>query len=281
MNPVQVERHLRDFLEEDLGFGDVSGSFWGQNQVSGFLIAKQAGIVCGQMLPQQVFDLLGAEQQAAYHPLVAEGTLVGAGTKLGQVSGGAATILAGERVILNLLQRMSGIATATQAAVQALNDPLIRIADTRKTLPGLRIFDKYAVTVGGGVNHRMGLDHGLMLKDNHLAAAGGVAAAVRQAKTQAGPLLRVEVEVETIAELRAAIAAAADVIMFDNQTPSTARQWAQLVPATILTEVSGGVTLADLPDYRGCGVDFISLGYLTNDVRPVDISCVFSEAVKA
>lgn len=280
MNPVQVEQRLREFLDEDLGFGDVSGQFWGSQQVSGYLVAKQAGVICGQDLPQRIFDLLG-RKTATYQQLVPEGAAVVPGTRIGQVHGAAATILAGERVSLNLLQRMSGIATATRAAVSALGDDQIRIADTRKTMPGLRIFDKYAVTVGGGVNHRLGLDQGVMLKDNHLAAAGGVAAAIAQAQAVAGPLLRVEVEVETMTELQAAIAAGADVIMFDNQTPMTARKWAQLVPAGILTEVSGGVTLANLADYRGAGVDFISLGYLTNDVRPVDISCVFTEAVKS
>ncbi|MFD1484475.1 carboxylating nicotinate-nucleotide diphosphorylase [Lacticaseibacillus baoqingensis] len=278
MNPVLTRQQLAAFLQEDLGFGDLSAQCLPDTSVSGQMVAKADGVVAGQALPQVVYDLLG---QAQYQPLVADGTAVTAGTAIGAVSGASRTILSGERVCLNLMQRMSGIATATALAIRTLADQTIKIVDTRKTMPGLRVFDKYAVTVGGGVNHRLGLDHGIMLKDNHIAAAGGVAQAIAQAKRLAGPMMRIEIETETQAQVQAAVAAGADAIMFDNQTPATIRQWQQLVPPTILTEASGGITLANLADYAGCGVNFISLGYLTNAVQPLDISFVLKGAVKS
>ncbi|MCI1986866.1 MAG: carboxylating nicotinate-nucleotide diphosphorylase [Lactobacillus sp.] len=278
MNPVLLRQKLSEFLTEDLGFGDLSAQCLPTTTVSGQLVAKSAGVVAGQAIPPVIYSLLG---DADYQPLVADGTAVTAGTAIGRVTGESRTILAGERVSLNLMQRLSGIATATAQAIATLGDDTIQIVDTRKTMPGLRLFDKYAVTVGGGQNHRLGLDHGIMLKDNHIAAAGGVAQAITQAKRLAGPMMRIEIETETQAQVRAAVAAGADVIMFDNQTPATIRHWQQLVPAHILTEASGGITLANLASYAGCGVTFISLGYLTNAVAPLDISFVLEGAVKA
>ncbi|GAF38363.1 nicotinate-nucleotide pyrophosphorylase [Agrilactobacillus composti DSM 18527 = JCM 14202] len=278
MNPLQVKQALTGFLNEDLGFGDLSTALLPQQTIQGDFIAKEAGIICGQTLPQQVYDLLGS---AHYEALIPEGQAVVPGDHIGRVQGDTATLLSGERVILNLMQRQSGIATATAQAVATLKDPTIKIVDTRKTMPGLRLFDKYAVTVGGGVNHRLGLDHGVMLKDNHIAAAGSITAAVAAVKQQAGPMLRIEVEVETKAQVQEAVAAKADVIMFDNQTPETVAQWQKLVPETIYTEASGGIYLANLATYRGCGVNFISLGYLTNAALPLDISFILKGAVKA
>lgn len=269
MNPLILKQQLQQFLIEDLGYGDPTTQLFSNQVQTGTFIAKQAGTICGQTLPQQVYDLLGT---ATYTPLVAEGQTVSAGTAIGTVQGQTATLLTGERLILNLMQRLSGITTATKAAVQTLADPKIKIVDTRKTMPGLRLLDKYAVTVGGGHNHRLGLDHGMMLKDNHIAAAGGVRAAIQQAQRLVGPMTRIEIEVETLDQLEEAVAAQADVIMIDNQTPLTLRTWLKYVPDHILTEASGGITLATLPDYRHSGVDFISLGYLTNAVMPLDIS---------
>lgn len=278
MNPLIMRQTLTRFLEEDLGFGDASANLFAQQTVTGQFIAKTDGVICGQQIPPAVYQLLG---QADYQSLVPDGTVVTAGTAYGQVSGDAATILAGERLILNLMQRMSGIATATKRAVTLLNDQQIKITDTRKTAPGLRLFDKYAVHCGGGTNHRFGLDQGMMLKDNHLAAAGGVSAALKKAQASAGPLMQIEVEVETKAQLLAAIDQQARVIMFDNQTPATIQAWQKLVPATTITEASGGISWDNLATYQHCGVNYLSMGALTNDVRPLDLSFNLTGVTKA
>lgn len=196
------------------------------------------------------------------------------------MTGTAATLLTGERVTLNLMQRMSGIATKTARIIHNLDDATIKVTDTRKTTPGLRLFDKYAVKTGGGFNHRFDLTGGVMLKDNHIALAGGVKEALIRVKRQLGPLTPVEIEVETKQELLDAVAVGADVIMFDNQNPATVKQWRQLVPKTIKIEASGGISEATISHFKGCGADFISVGNLTNDVSPLDISFLVAGAVK-
>ncbi|WP_125768543.1 carboxylating nicotinate-nucleotide diphosphorylase [Lapidilactobacillus wuchangensis] len=278
MNPLLLRTALTSFLQEDLGFGDASAQLFAGQTVTGHFLAKTTGILCGQQIPQIVYDLLGT---AHYEAVVPDGQAIKVGEIYGRVQGDAATILAGERLILNLLQRMSGIASATQRAVTLLADPTIKITDTRKTVPGLRLFDKYAVHCGGGANHRFGLDQGMMLKDNHLAAAGGVMAALKKAQASAGPLMQIEVEVETKAQLLAAIEQQARVIMFDNQTPTTIKAWQKLVPATTQTEASGGITWDNLATYRHCGVNFISMGVLTNNVQPLDLSFNLEGVTKA
>lgn len=278
MNPVITKQTIERFLIEDLGFGDPSTQMFATQKIKGQFVAKQTGLLCGQTIPQQVYDCLGA---ATYTPSLAEGSPVLPGTVIGTVVGDAGVLLAGERTILNLMQHMSGIATTTQTAVQTLADPEIKIADTRKTTPGLRIFDKYAVTVGGGYNHRLGLDHGIMLKDNHIAAAGSLTAAVTKARQYAGPMMQIEVEVETKAQVLEAVAAKADIIMLDNQKPEIIKTWCRLIPPSIITEASGGITLANLATYRHCAATFISLGFLTNAVQPLDLSFYLEGVIKA
>ncbi|KRM41374.1 carboxylating nicotinate-nucleotide diphosphorylase [Lentilactobacillus parafarraginis] len=279
MNPIILKEKISEFLKEDLGFGDLSVAFLpGEKSLSGSFVAKQSGIICGQEIPQITYDLLG---NATYKPLIPDGSPVKAGDVIGTVSGTAATLLSGERVTLNLIQRMSGIATQTAHLVDLLDDSTIRITDTRKTAPGLRLFDKYAITVGGGFNHRFDLTGGIMLKDNHIALAGGVTQALRAVKQHVGPLTPIEVEVETEEELRQAVAGGADVIMFDNQDPETIKQWKRLVPQTIKIEASGGITEASISTFKGCGADFISIGNLTNDVSPLDISFLVAGVVKS
>ncbi len=278
LNPVLIKDQLKTFLNEDLGFEDVSTQFLPADQsLTGQFIVKQPGVLCGQDLPQLVYDLLGT---AVYHPLVADGKQVSTGDVIGQVSGTAATLLSGERVILNLMQRMSGISTQTAEFVTLLNDSRIKITDTRKTIPGLRVFDKYAVSVGGGVNHRFDLTNAVMLKDNHIALAGGVTAALTAVKKQVGPLTPIEVEVETEEELNEAIQGGANVIMFDNQSPETVKSWRKRVPAAIKVEASGGISRQSIASFRGCGADFISVGQLTNNATPLDISFLVAGAVK-
>ena len=261
---------LQRFLAEDVGTGDLSAAAFNDRAVTGDFIVKQAGVVSGQLIPQVLYGLLAGDVQ--YQPVHRDGEVVQAGTVIGHVSGSAAAILAGERVSLNLMQRMSGIATATHTAVDALNDSQISLLDTRKTAPGLRLFDKYAVQCGGGINHRMGLYDAVMLKDNHWQLITDLPTAICRLTHAIGPTKTIEVEVENVAELQAAIACQVDMILIDNQLPETVRLWCQRIPDTIKVEASGGITLATLPTYANTGVDFISLGYLTNSVHALDIS---------
>jgi nicotinate-nucleotide pyrophosphorylase (carboxylating) len=181
-------------------------------------------------------------------------------------------LLTGERVILNLLQRMSGIATLTHRAVTILNNSHTRICDTRKTTPGLRMLEKYAVVCGGGYNHRFGLYDGVMIKDNHIAFCGSITKAVQAVREKLGHMVKIEVETETKEQVLEAVRAGADVIMFDNRTPDEVREFVSLVPKPIITEASGGITLENLAEYGTTGVDYISLGMLTHSATALDIS---------
>lgn len=270
LNYEQVANTLSIFLQEDLGRGDLTAPLLAGRQGAGVYLAKTTGVIAGLQIPAFLYRLLGAN--ISYRPLVQEGQSIQAGTPIAEASGDLAMLLAVERLSLNLMQRLSGIATATKQAVDTLADPSIQILDTRKTAPGLRIFDKYAVRVGGGVNHRLGLDDMAMLKDNHWAAVGDLSKAIQLLRRVNGPTKMIEVECETKAQVQQAIAAKADIIMFDNQTPATVKAWQQLIPAGIQTEVSGGIELDNLHDYSGCGADSLSLGYLTNRVVNLDIS---------
>lgn len=261
---------LRAFLAEDLGTGDISVAAYQDRPVTGELIAKQTGVLAGQALPGALFSLL--DPTVSYRPLRTDGDLVQAGTVIGHLSGPASALLAGERTLLNLMQRMSGIATATHQAVATLNDPQISILDTRKTVPGLRVFDKYAVQCGGGLNHRMGLYDTVMLKDNHWQLMADLPSAIRHLHHAIGPTKLIEVEVETPDQLAAAIACQVDMILIDNQRPTTVKAWRQRIPASIKVEASGDITPATLPTYAHTGVDFLSLGYLTNSVQALDLS---------
>lgn len=279
MNNILIKEKLREFLNEDINFGDMSLKYLnGSKVITGAFIAKQAGVVCGQDIPQLVYDLLG---DASYTAVIKDGQTVTAGTVIGEVKGQASTLLTGERVILNLIQRMSGIASTTAKIVEKLNDPTIKITDTRKTAPGLRLFDKFAVSTGGGFNHRFDLTGGIMLKDNHITLAGGVKAALLTVKKNVGPLTSIEIEVETESELKEAIEVGANVIMFDNQKPETIKKWKQLVPETIQIEASGGITEETVAAFRGCGADYLSIGNLTNDVSPLDISFLVKGVIKS
>lgn len=271
---------IKAFLIEDIGTGDLSADliFDVEEQGSGVFIAKADGVIAGLEVAQCVYDFLG--QNVTFIALVADGDVVEKGTIIGRATGNIRTMLTGERVILNLMQRMSGIATMTHQAITSLNDPTIRICDTRKTAPGLRYFDKLAVKIGGGYNHRVGLYDGVMLKDNHIAYAGSVSQAVAKVRQKSGQMVKIEVEVETESQLIAAIAAGPDVIMFDNRSPEEVKAWSKLVPKEILTEISGGITLDNLPDYAHTGANYLSLGALTHSVTAFDISFNSSETDK-
>jgi len=222
---------------------------------------------------RNVFDLL--DQDIALQVHVPEGSCFHAGDILAEVSGNARTVLTGERVGLNLLQHMSGIATATAKAVQSVNGYKARITDTRKTTHGLRHLEKYAVRCGGGVNHRFNLSDGVLIKDNHIVAAGGIQKAVAAAKASAPHTLKIEVEVETMDMLREALDAGADIIMLDNMTCDEMRQAVAIVDGRALTEASGNMGEKDLAQVAKTGVDLISIGALTHSVRAMDISLKF------
>lgn len=272
MNKLTAKESIKNFLIEDINTGDLSSElvFDSEQRGSGIFLAKDDGIISGMDIISMTYEVFGDE--AAIELFKKDGQAVKKGESIAKVSGKIRTLLSCERVILNLLQRMSGIATGTRKAVELLDDDTIRICDTRKTTPGLRIFEKYAVTCGGGFNHRTGLYDGVMLKDNHIAFAGGIKKAVLAVKSRAGHMVKTEVEAESKEQVLEAVLAGADVIMFDNRTPEEIKELSKLVPEHIITEASGGIGFHNIADFKGCGVNYISMGALTHTVKPLDIS---------
>ncbi|MEE9726022.1 carboxylating nicotinate-nucleotide diphosphorylase [Listeria seeligeri] len=272
MNPLLINQAIQAFLVEDIGQHDLTAdSIFGNDILGeGVFLAKETGVVCGVEIPGKTYQFLGGEID--YKPYKKDGDLVQAGDIIGVVTAPVRTLLSAERVILNLMQRMSGIATQTNFAIKQLDDPTIRICDTRKTAPGLRVFDKHAVQTGGGFNHRNGLYDGVMLKDNHIAFSGGITAALSSVRAKLGHMVKIEVETETAQQVTEAVQAGADIIMFDNRTPEEINQLVKLVPDHITTEASGNITLENIARFKGCGVNYISLGSLTHSVNALDIS---------
>ncbi|RKQ29658.1 carboxylating nicotinate-nucleotide diphosphorylase [Oceanobacillus halophilus] len=280
MNQLKLRRTLQSLLLEDIGDNDITSQtiFPLDKYGKGIFIAKEDGILSGLEVIAEAYQLLDSKMEVVYY--FKDGDRVSAGQKIADVSGPIAHLLTGERVILNLIQRMSGIATVTRESIQELNDKAIQICDTRKTAPGLRMFDKYAVVCGGGKNHRQGLYDGVMIKDNHISFCGSITKAVKEVRKHVGHMVKIEVETESKEEVLEAVEAGADVIMFDNRTPEEVREFASLVPETIVTEASGGITLENLVTYRNCGVHYISLGFLTHSVKALDISLQVKEGSK-
>jgi nicotinate-nucleotide pyrophosphorylase (carboxylating) len=272
MNSLLIQQFLKQVLIEDIGAQDLTSQSLIDPDVSikGRLFAKQAGRIAGLEVAKQAFQLLDPTIQFEF--LVNDGADVQPGTTLVTLEGNAQAILSAERVALNLLQRMSGIATSTREVCQKVAEYPAKIADTRKTIPGLRMFDKYAVTVGGGINHRFGLYDAVMIKDNHIAACGSITLAVKRAKARIGHLVKVEVETDTLEQVKEAVEVGADVILLDNMTPNQVREALVLVNKQAITEASGGITPENVADYAATGVDVISLGWLTHSVRAMDIS---------
>jgi nicotinate-nucleotide pyrophosphorylase (carboxylating) len=263
------------FLAEDLGRGDITtqATVARNAQARGRFVAKEAMVVAGLEAAEAVFSTLDSQQQI--EAFVSDGEEVEEGKVIARTSGFADVLLAGERVALNLMQRLSGIATETRKYVRAIEGTNAQIVDTRKTTPGLRMLEKYAVQAGGGRNHRFGLDDGVLIKDNHIALAGGVGAAVEKARAQVGHLHKIEVEISTEDDLREAISKGADIILLDNLTPEeTARLVliAREAASHIRLESSGGITLANARAYAEAGVDLISVGSLTHSARAMDIN---------
>ena len=271
-----VIRSIGEFLAEDIGRGDITTSATIPRDVRaiGRFLAKENLVLCGLDVAEAVFFNLDPES-SEIESQFADGDEIEQGTIFGTLKGYADVLLIGERVALNLIQRMSGIATLTRAYVNAIEGTRATIVDTRKTTPGLRQLEKYAVTVGGGKNHRMGLDDGVLIKDNHIALAGGIAAAVRAAKVKCGHLYKIEIEVTNWAQLREAIEAGAEIILVDNQTPEEAAKLVEMARGmnpSVLIEASGGMDLDRVRSYAEAGVDLISVGRLTHSAKAVDIS---------
>ena len=267
-----LEEALRAWLREDLGQGDLTSLLVVPEDIEGeaVILAKEGGVLAGLWVAERVFAL--ADPRTAFAPLVAEGARVAEGTEVARVRGPLRGILAGERLALNLLQRLSGIATLTRAYVEALAGTKAQILDTRKTTPGLRALEKYAVRVGGGRNHRYGLFDGILIKENHVRAAGGVGEAVRRAKARAPHYLKVEVEVRDLAELEEALEAGADLILLDNFPLEALREAVRRVGGRVPLEASGNMTLERAKAAAEAGVDYVPVGALTHSAKALDLS---------
>ena len=274
--PSDYEDAVRAALAEDLGRGDRTSELTVEagTPACGKLTAKESLIVAGLPVAEFTFKRLAAK--ADWSAKTAEGERVAASTVLAEVSGDARALLAAERVALNFLQHLSGIATLTGKFVEKLRDTSTLLRDTRKTLPGLRALEKYAVRVGGGINHRFRLDDGVLIKGNHLHFAGGVRAALEKVRQTLKEPLPIEIEVTSFRELQEAVEARADEVLLDNMTPDEVREcvgWveANSDPGRVKLEISGGVDLENIRAYAETGVDFIAVGALTHSARAVDI----------
>jgi len=276
MNPFILDPILRRALEEDIGTGDVTtlATIEPGTPASAELVAKEDFVLSGINVARRVFHLLEAD--TAFEKLIEDSQVVKRGDVLAWIKGEAATLLQGERVALNLLQRMSGVATLTAAFVKAIDGTGAVIVDTRKTTPGLRVLEKYSVRVGGGGNHRMALYDAVLIKENHVAAAGGITPAVHRARQRVPHTQKIEVEVRSQDEVTEALDAGADILLLDNMSLGELRACVDLVGDRAITEASGGVTLDTVRDIAETGVRLISVGALTHSSRAVDISMLFT-----
>ncbi|MCI5516189.1 carboxylating nicotinate-nucleotide diphosphorylase [Roseburia sp. MUC/MUC-530-WT-4D] len=276
MNTITMKLHadklIQMALEEDITSEDVSTNAVMPKAQKGSvdLIAKQDGIIAGLDVYARTFELLDEDTQIEFQ--CADGDAVKKGQLLAVVTGDIRVLLSGERVALNYLQRMSGIATYTHEVVELLKGSSVTLLDTRKTTPNCRIFEKYAVRVGGGQNHRYNLSDGVLLKDNHIGAAGSVTKAIQMAKAYAPFVRKIEVEVETLEQVKEAAEAGADIIMLDNMTPDTMKQAIDLINGRAKTECSGNITRENIKKIREIGVDYVSSGALTHSAPILDIS---------
>lgn len=280
MNKLLARELIASYLKEDIGTGDLSTEliFGSKLKGKGIFLAKDDGVVCGTDVIDMTYSFFSDDYKITL--LKNDGEKVKKGENIALVEGSVETLLSAERVVLNLMQLMSGIATTGRRLVEALDDDTIKIVDTRKTHPGLRLFEKYAVTQGGCFNHRYALYDGVMLKDNHIAFAGGITKAVEMVKSRLGHMVKIEVETETREQVLEAVEAGADVIMFDNFRPEEIKDLVNLVPKSIITEASGGISLENIAGFRGCGVNVISVGSVTNGAKPLDISFNSTEGIK-
>ena len=272
LNPRALDPLIELAFEEDIGIGDITtdATVPSTRKGIGTFLAKSEGIVAGLPVAERVFEKL--DPTLTFHTLVNDGDPVGVGTPIAEVQGSAKSILIGERTALNFLQRLSGIATLTARFVEAVADYDTKIVDTRKTAAGWRAVQKYAVRVGGAQNHRFGLYDGVLIKDNHIVAAGGIANAVQRARQVVPHTAKIEVEVETVEQVDEALEAGADILLLDNMPPGIMQRVVQEVEDRAVTEASGGITLDKVKTVAATGVDLISVGALTHSAMPMDIS---------
>ena len=273
INSIYADNIIKTALLEDINYLDTTTDYLideEQEDTAKFL-AKSDGVLCGIEIALRVFEIL---QPTGFEAKVykKDGDVLKKGDIIAEIHGKTRTILKGERTALNLIQHMSGIATATHNAVEIVKGTNASIADTRKTLPGLRALQKYAVTVGGGRNHRYNLSDAAMLKDNHIDAGGGIANAVAKLKTKLGHMTKIELEVRNLDELRQALEADVDVIMLDNMSPALMKEAGEITKGKAVLEASGGITDETLREIAETGVDIISMGALTHSVKAFDIS---------
>ncbi|MGE5373133.1 MAG: carboxylating nicotinate-nucleotide diphosphorylase [Solirubrobacterales bacterium] len=272
MNDFELNEIVSRALKEDIGYRDITTESLvpPEHQSIGVIYFKQDAVLAGLPVAERTFQLL--DPTVVFESLREDGEPIREGDEVARVSGPTRSLLMGERVSLNFLQRMSGIATKTFDLVDRIRHFPVSVVDTRKTTPGLRSLEKYAVRIGGGKNHRFGLYDGVIIKDNHIRAAGGISEAVQSVRKYVPHLVRIEVEVENLDQLREALEVGADVIMLDNMEPDMMREAVKIGNGRALFEASGGITLDTLVEVAKTGVDLISIGALTHSAPAVDIS---------
>ena len=273
LHPLQYEPLVRASLMEDLGrAGDLTTNAIvpPDVQACGYLMARSGGCVAGLHVAATAFQLMDPAVDIAFHRQ--DGDIVEAGQTLAVVRGSARGLLSAERIALNFLGRLSGIATTTEGLVQAVRGYPARVVCTRKTTPGLRLLEKYAVRCGGGANHRFGLDDAVLVKDNHLVVSGRVTEAVRRVHAAVGHLVKVEVEVDTLAQLEEALSCNIDAVLLDNMTPMQLAEAVRMVGGRVLTEASGGITPQTAREVAAAGVDLLSAGWLTHSAKALDVA---------
>lgn len=270
-----VERIIQTALEEDIGLGDITTEVTvaADSTERGELVAKEEFVLAGLEVAAQVFRRL--DPDVKFEAISADGQRVKKGAVIAWLKGRSTVLLSGERVALNLLQRLSGIASLTARYVAAVAGTGATIVDTRKTAPGLRALDKYAVRMGGGRNHRIGLFDGVLIKENHITAAGGISTAIAKAKQKLPHTLKIEIETRDLEEVAEALEAGAEIILLDNMTLHDMRQGVEMIAGRALVEASGGVNLDRVREIAETGVDIVSVGELTHSVRAADISLLF------
>ena len=268
----QIKKIIEEALAEDIGTGDITTMAIVSREKTGYAqaIAKDDFVIAGSDIFKETFLFLDDKIQVK--KIISDGEIAKKGNIIAEISGCLFYILQAERVALNLFQRMCGIATLTRKYVEAVHGSKTKILDTRKTIPGLRILDKMAVSIGGGFNHRMGLYDGVLIKDNHIAAAGGIDAAVKIQKYRLPHTLKIEVETKNMREVKEALSCGVDIIMLDNMTTDEMKKAVAFVAGRVLLEASGNVSLQNVTEIAATGVDLISVGELTHSVRAADIS---------
>ena len=272
MNFLQLDKQIQDWLAEDIGSGDITtlALVPAAAKTNAIIHAKDSGILAGIDVARRVFELLDKDIQ--FDAKLADGAALTNGSIIAEIKGNAQAILTGERLALNLLQHLSGVATSTHK-LAAIAAPFgAKLVETRKTTPGMRLLDKYAVKAGGGANHRLGLYDAMLIKDNHIQVAGGITEALNRAHDYASHMTKIEIEVESLAEVKEALAGKADVIMLDNMSIADMTEAVKIINKQAVVEASGGISEATLADVAKTGVDVISVGALTHSVKALDIS---------